>query len=430
MNDAIKQPWDKKKWRDGVVRPGFPGIAGFLLPFSLAWLVIGLTILYGGRLRFAPWNGEATGLLLCIGIWAVTFLPAAIMAIRWAKWRGVELRMATIPGVVGGKLKAELLVPEFIQERTTIRIRIVNEQLTEVGSGKNRHTETTVLYEDGLAVETSMLAMEQSRFKIPVEFVIPFDTTDATSSVGNVTYRWRMVVTGEAPGLDMEIEIDIPVFKTPQSDPSVKRAGVRAEELEKKLERMEEPRNVIVSREADGEHFVTGGASKFMKVLSLLIIGAIMLICGIALVLVKAGMLKELLPLRFIKGISEIPWWAVGVVTALGALFTWMSIYMSERREVWVSDGCLCWRKGTSGKIMRISCDDIARCEAVSGGANNGKAFYGVTVYYSPGGVDVTQGVGNCRELSAAVWIDDKTEAEWLAKRLQEKIVANNTPAS
>jgi hypothetical protein len=272
--------------------------------------------------------------------------------------------------------------------------------------------------------------MEKSRFRIPLEFIIPFDATDATSSAGDVSYGWRMVVTSETPGLDMNVEMDIPVFKTPQSDPSIKRVSLRAEELEKKLESMEAPRNVTVLREADGEHYVTGGSSKFVKTLPLFIIGAIVLTCGIVLILVKCRLLSSPLSQGFVKGVSEMPWWVVGVITVMGALFMWMSIYMSKRREVWVSDGCLWWRKGTSGKTVRISCGDIARCEAVSGGVNNGKAFYGVTVYYSPGGVDVSQGTGSCRKLSAAVWIDDKIEAEWLAKKLQEKITAGYTSLS
>jgi hypothetical protein len=223
MDFTTRMPWDRKKWRDGVIRPAKPAASWFLLGFAALWVVLGLACLKSARFSSGEWNGDATRLLVFVGIGVLLAIPGVIGTIRWAKWRGVRFGMAAVPGVIGGTLKGDLMVPGFIGDATEVKVKILNEQLTTKGSGKHQHVDVAVIYQDELVRKTSMLSMQSGCFVIPLEFTIPFDTIDATSSQGRTRYQWRMLITSKTPGLDMKVSMELPVFKTERSNPAAKR---------------------------------------------------------------------------------------------------------------------------------------------------------------------------------------------------------------
>ncbi|HSV27787.1 MAG TPA: hypothetical protein VLH60_07830, partial [Sedimentisphaerales bacterium] len=212
MKNLLRQPWDRKKWRNGVVRPAIPSVSAALLAFSAVWFAAAAKTLLEGSADFRNWNTDATSVVTVFGVGILCFFPGIIGFLRWAKWRRVSLRLASMPIVIGGTMKGELFMPGSIPDKTPITVKIYNERRTTGGAGRSRRTRTSVIHQDISTVETSVFSMERGLYKMPVEFVIPYDTFDATSNRGDTAYRWRMLVAGSTSGLDINIAMEIPVF--------------------------------------------------------------------------------------------------------------------------------------------------------------------------------------------------------------------------
>jgi hypothetical protein len=93
------------------------------------------------------------------------------------------------------------------------------ERKTVSGSGKNQSTHTTELWSSERHLQKDISTPYESKTLLPVLFHIPFESPDADKSNSRNQILWTLSVTAKTPGVDFKSDFDVPVFRTPDSDP-------------------------------------------------------------------------------------------------------------------------------------------------------------------------------------------------------------------
>ena len=129
------------------------------------------------------------------------------------------LQMAAVPGVLGGELAGVVRTAAHIQPEAGFHVSLSCIQQTTSGSGDNRSTHAEILWQDEQVIVRQLGQSDADPSAIPVLFAIPYNcrpTDDANSDNQTI---WRLKVAAAVPGIDYAAAFDVPVFKTPQSDP-------------------------------------------------------------------------------------------------------------------------------------------------------------------------------------------------------------------
>jgi hypothetical protein len=217
------RPWLwSDEWREGRLQSweSRRGSIGFLV-VALIWdaATIGGASAVGARDAWDP------GTIL----WAVLFSAAGLFLTglsiyqllqRW-KYSGSVFRLESVPGVLGGRLKGTVQMPDQVLPEAKATVSILCERTSRGG----RSTTTWKLWED-----RTHLIVPASR-SIPVDFRIPYDLppSDAPGSSPTSPIRWHVTVAARMPGVDYRTSFhDVPVFATDASDPSIVKGAIDA----------------------------------------------------------------------------------------------------------------------------------------------------------------------------------------------------------
>ena len=126
---------------------------------------------------------------------------AVVRNLRWAMV-GFQMIFATVFGAAGFGMLT------FSVRRVTTR------------SGKNSSTSESVLWQDEQLIARDFLQNDPARSAIPVLFQIPYDCRPTDETNASDQTIWRLEVSAKTPWLDYSTTFDVPVFKTPESDPN------------------------------------------------------------------------------------------------------------------------------------------------------------------------------------------------------------------
>ena len=151
------------------------------------------------------------------------------------KWRASELRLGTIPGIIGGPLEAVVILNESFVEGTPFRLTLTCEQIqwrrnsTSAISYGSRDDESTEIvsekvWQDDQVVDKFIDTGIPGTTGIPVYFAVPFDsdptTVDDIERDGNLySTRWSLKVTRDDTNDFRSVQFHVPVFLTAESSP-------------------------------------------------------------------------------------------------------------------------------------------------------------------------------------------------------------------
>ena len=214
-----EEPWLwRKDWAEGRIRHSATSLAGPLL-FATLW-----NILCGPLWFIVPGEALRTG---DVEAWLVMAFPimglgllcwAGVAVMRWRKYGRSVFEMASVPGVIGGQLAGVIRIPVKVEPEDAFRIalRCISCVMT---SGSERHISRSTIWQDEQAVARELLKRDERHSAIPVLFQIPYECSPTDDSGPDKVVFWNLEVTAKAPGLDYFADFEVPVFKTPQSDP-------------------------------------------------------------------------------------------------------------------------------------------------------------------------------------------------------------------
>lgn len=144
---------------------------------------------------------------------AVAAVPA-YRTLRRLKFGESVLEMKDAPAALGGPLTANIVLSHALQPAAGFALKLSNIHHLVTGTGKGRHVEEEILWQEEKQVDASLGHV------IPVAFTLPRDAeaTDTTDK-DNRTF-WRLHATAKLPGVDYAAEFEVPVVAAPRSAPA------------------------------------------------------------------------------------------------------------------------------------------------------------------------------------------------------------------
>jgi hypothetical protein len=230
LSSTTPFPWEHRRWRNGICRSGLLGPAiGFWVAVAVSAGILALAVHKSPRLlHFSQSRWEV--LFPCgLAILASGFLIAALIATaRWLRFGRCRVQMRTMPGVIGGHFRGEVLLPESFPSDTDVRMELLCEATTTITRKGDHNDDVSIdrVWAHTIRVTSNASLCHDGTCAIPFDFAIPYGLTDETDSkvqgAVRVDIRWILRVFAKLDGPDLNIRFRVPVFRTATSDRSVK----------------------------------------------------------------------------------------------------------------------------------------------------------------------------------------------------------------
>jgi len=138
------------------------------------------------------------------------------------KWQQAELRLGTLPGIVGGPFTGVVILQEKFPPETSFEVSLKcmrGEQRGDSAVLSIDHTEGTVNWSSVLYINKTLAAPRPGTTAIPVSFAVPFECPSTTlkTPVGASTIRWKLSVNLKNSFDGGHCVFEVPVFKTAES---------------------------------------------------------------------------------------------------------------------------------------------------------------------------------------------------------------------
>lgn len=152
----------------------------------------------------------------------VILAGAAVRAsIRRKRYGQTYFELASLPFSPGGTLKGSIHLRFNTEARHGIDLRLSCARQVVTGSGKNRSTQESVLWEaDTNVPQASLFPSPTGDAVIPVEFSIPSDAYESNHDDRNDQVLWLLHAKADVPGVNYSDDFEVPVFRLAASSAS------------------------------------------------------------------------------------------------------------------------------------------------------------------------------------------------------------------
>ncbi len=216
------EPWLwKKEWREGVIHSRSKMTVIFSSLLALFWNAISTFLMF--KIFDAAEKGNTAALLgLVFSIIGILLIIVSIyLFLRWRKFGDPTFHMASVPGVLGGRLRGTLRIPTLLRPEKEMVITLDCVHIETDYNGKNRETTQTILWQTEELFPRDMLLQENHSTCVPVDFYIPYDQPALDDSQEDSQIIWQLRAEAALPGVDFSASFNIPVFRTPESDSNI-----------------------------------------------------------------------------------------------------------------------------------------------------------------------------------------------------------------
>ena len=391
-----EEPWRwYEEWASG--RVASHGCAKMIMFWSVAvfWSAIVGSMFLVGLPEFKQGSPVLIG-MIPFGAISVLFYFWAVRATwRWVKYGASFLMLDSFPGVIGGRLRATLVLPSGAPPAGDLRARLA---CRRVDHNEEDSPEET-LWHDEVTLPANQAAAIAEGLAFPMEFAIPAGHAPSSPlpEMGEVV--WDIDVWGETARLDYRASFQVPVFVTPESADEaapvteVRHAPVHAPDGA----RFEQGSRIRVSPGATGGLEFTFPYPRQAGTTGL-----------IALVLVAVTAACVL----FVS--HRVPLWVPAVFGFLELLLVWGALlYWTRSRRVHVAtDGVRVHRRKFGLRGSRF----VPRDEIVD--IESGVMLEADTLIMH----DLELALVGGKRVNVGIFIPSKAEAAWLAQRMRDAL--------
>ncbi len=213
------QPWLwRKEWSGPAIQSEDAKGLGMIWFFAVVWNGISLPAVYG---VFTERHPDKAAYLVCLfplvglGLLATAVYKTA----QRRKYGRTQFVPTELPGVIGGYLGGVIEVPARVVLEKDARVALHCVRRVVTGSGKNRRTVETVLWQREERIPPGKWLSVAGRTDIPVLFRIPAGSTPSDPESGDNEVLWRLTAEAETPGVDFKTQFNVPVFDTGEAMP-------------------------------------------------------------------------------------------------------------------------------------------------------------------------------------------------------------------
>jgi hypothetical protein len=201
------------EWKDG--RVGGHGREKMIVVWCVAifWSAIVGSMLFTGVGEFRRGSPVLVGTVPFLAISVGFYVWAIRLTLRWRKFGASMLVLETFPGVIGGKLRATLVLPSGVQPSTDLRARL---GCHRIDHSEEHGPESTLWHtEVTLPANRAMIVAEGAAHT--VEFAIPAGLEPSSPLPEMEEVVWDVDVWGEGARVPYRASFQVPVFVTSES---------------------------------------------------------------------------------------------------------------------------------------------------------------------------------------------------------------------
>lgn len=213
MKVSASPDWQSKgDWKNGRIRSGAKTMIWISLLFGVAFTGISLPGVLAIPEEFNKGNHLILAVLLfpLIGVSSLGVFVYSLMA--WRKFGATELILDPVPGSIGGDFGAHIELPIPWTSKTIVNITLNCQRITTTGSGKNRSTHTSVIWQrEGIATLSPGRGGTHCEFR----FAIPDNLPESEKKSSNYN-QWLLQIECDLPGIDFKRSFTVPVFHSEQ----------------------------------------------------------------------------------------------------------------------------------------------------------------------------------------------------------------------
>lgn len=185
--------------------------------FFLAWLGIGVPLAIGT---------EKTPFMVFFGVFGLVLLAVARMFWLNRKWNTAELRMAAVPGVIGGPFSGVAILKQSFAAGTAFEVclkcQMTTTRRSSGGDDAGSSSTTETLWSSTLHIDKPLPPDGPNRTLVPFSFAIPYDceATREWESETSSSLTWNLVVNQKDALSSGGAVFPVPVFRTSDSSPN------------------------------------------------------------------------------------------------------------------------------------------------------------------------------------------------------------------
>jgi len=386
------KPWMwREDWAVGHISSSNKFALAFVWGFAIVWNLISTPLLFVFRNGSVD-NRAALIMLLFPAIGVLLLLRAIRQSLVFRKFGVSDFVMASVPGVVGGKLQGSIYAAFDPQSERNAKLKLTCIHRTVTGTGDDRSVSELIQWQDERDLGPAEITPGPTGCIVPVLFHIPSDVAETDIRNMDNAIQWKLDIRADVPGLDYRAQFDVPVFRTkdssasPEAEPNVVTGPVTS-------------RVRIQPTTTGGTEFVFPAARN----------PRLTAILGVLVVFWTAWMAVFILAVNSAWVI--FPSIILGVIDAFLILFTLMSL-ISER--VTIDRQNITIRKSLFGisRLQQIPCSNVADLKLNIGmqtGNAEGTPYYDIQVICRDG-----------RKRNAGGQIPNKREAVWLMNQMKQ----------
>ena len=223
-SDPSLRPWlENPHWQTLRVRSNAKRGMYFMWLFAIAWSAVSTPLLFvlGDELRQDNYAALLGLLFPLVGIFLIK--KAWDLTREWRRFGVIELEMDPFPGAIGGHVGGRLLIEGTYRADSQYNVELACVRSYVSGSGKNRSRRETVLWSEYGAVRSTMTASRKGPgTRLSFRFDVPDNLPESDVGQSGDYFLWRVRLTADMPGADLNRDYNIPVFRTQDRTSSVR----------------------------------------------------------------------------------------------------------------------------------------------------------------------------------------------------------------
>jgi len=214
------EPWRwRPEWANGVVQADTRNTLWVAVLFAGIWNLISLP------LPFLLWDevlekgnyAALLGLLFpVVGVFLAVWAVKSYLRLR--RYGKMTFTLDNFPAPLGGRLAGKFHSPTRLPAGSVIDARLTCVRKRTSGSGKNRSTRESFLWQDEQRLRLQAHHVLQGT-RVHIAFALPADRPSSDDSDPGNQILWRLELTADVPGVDLHSVFEVPVFDTGKQAP-------------------------------------------------------------------------------------------------------------------------------------------------------------------------------------------------------------------
>ncbi len=205
------EPWLwKPEWHMPVLRSSL-GMFAVVAGTILGW--INLVTLPLWPALGPAWQADGvfkwilTAMLLAVVVASGYCLRTLLRARKFGRSR---LELDKLPLVPGESVVTRLYIPRALPMSAELKIKLACSRKVTTGSGKQRRTDTTVVWNREIVLRGPFAPYEP----VATKWTLPADAAQTELGDPDNGHTWELTAEADIPGVDLKLEFELPVFGT------------------------------------------------------------------------------------------------------------------------------------------------------------------------------------------------------------------------